>query len=474
MEGNGEYERILEEKLLAKAETLDRVELPKLKEAFKLFQTAFQGIHTVLLRKGVIQKDPYKFDLKISEVQTPPESPFAESEKNEQISVRLSQFDSYLDFLNGYYQFSVDFLTMGRVKRLINFTKYFNFLQFSETSNQLNTRCFAEVVGLVRKGTDPLSTGILGEGLLSLEKTSREIFQILKSLTLYHKERYKLDIRQLALAGLTLDRERVITHRDEALRNIKRKFSETMGDRPFYPELVEEVLAEDYSSDGPNLRDDILAQLQVKEEKKADSAQARNFKAIVLDGARVLAGAGYQLEEAIRKLRENSILLENQNRTFLGQMRKMVRRLFNPAEDNVVYQVEYSDPITAEHRREEIDFTRLSEEVARRARVLSSMMARNSQSWQRLASAPEEQAYSFLVKGLEDLQRYYRRLSALDEHFKNEITDPEAKPRIRGIKVELATLKTSIIKANQKKHEYVAQKEEIEQMRRLGIRADTP
>ncbi len=474
MEGNGEYERILEEKLLAKAETLDRVELPKLKEAFKLFQTAFQGIHTVLLRKGVIQKDPYKFDLKISEVQTPPESPFAESEKNEQISVRLSQFDSYLDFLNGYYQFSVDFLTMGRVKRLINFTKYFNFLQFSETSNQLNTRCFAEVVGLVRKGTDPLSTGILGEGLLSLEKTSREIFQILKSLTLYHKERYKLDIRQLALAGLTLDRERVITHRDEALRNIKRKFSETMGDRPFYPELVEEVLAEDYSSDGPNLRDDILAQLQVKEEKKADSAQTRNFKAIVLDGARVLAGAGYQLEEAIRKLRENSILLENQNRTFLGQMRKMVRRLFNPAEDNVVYQVEYSDPITAEHRREEIDFTRLSEEVARRARVLSSMMARNSQSWQRLASAPEEQAYSFLVKGLEDLQRYYRRLSALDEHFKNEITDPEAKPRIRGIKVELATLKTSIIKANQKKHEYVAQKEEIEQMRRLGIRADTP
>ncbi len=474
MEGNGEYERILEEKLLAKAETLDRVELPKLKEAFKLFQTAFQGIHTVLLRKGVIQKDPYKFDLKISEVQTPPESPFAESEKNEQISVRLSQFDSYLDFLNGYYQFSVDFLTMGRVKRLINFTKYFNFLQFSETSNQLNTRCFAEVVGLVRKGTDPLSTGILGEGLLSLEKTSREIFQILKSLTLYHKERYKLDIRQLALAGLTLDRERVITHRDEALRNIKRKFSETMGDRPFYPELVEEVLAEDYSSDGPNLRDDILAQLQVKEEKKADSAQTRNFKAIVLDGARVLAGAGYQLEEAIRKLRENSILLENQNRTFLGQMRKMVRRLFNPAEDNVVYQVEYSDPITAEHRREEIDFTRLSEEVARRARVLSSMMARNSQSWQRLASAPEEQAYSFLVKGLEDLQRYFRRLSALDEHFKNEITDPEAKPRIRGIKVELATLKTSIIKANQKKHEYVAQKEEIEQMRRLGIRTDTP
>lgn len=473
MEGNGDYERILEERLLAKAETLDRVELPKLKEAFKLFQTAFQGIHAVLLRKGVVQTDPYKFDLKISEVQTPPENPFAESEKIEQISIRLSQFDSYLDFLNGYYQFSVDFLTMGRVKRLINLTKYFNFLQFSETSTQLNTRCLAEIIGLVRKGTDPLSTGIIGEGLLSLERTSREIFQILKSLTLYHKERYKLDIRQLVLAGLPLNRERVITHRDEVLRTVKKKFAETMGDRPFYAELVEEVLAEDHSSDGPNLRDDILAQLQVKEEKKADAARTRNFKAIVLDGARVLAGAGYQLEEAIRKLRENSLLLESQNRTFLGQMRKMIRRLFNPTEDNVVYQVDYSDPITAEHRREEIDFTRLSEEIARRGRIFSSMMARNSQSWQRVASAPEEQAYRFLEKGLEDIQRYYRRLSALDEHFKNEITDPESKPRVRGIKVELAALKTSIVKANQKKHEYVAQKEEIEQMRRLGIRSES-
>jgi len=80
----------------------------------------------------------------------------------------------------------------------------------------------------------------------------------------------------------------------------------------------------------------------------------------------------------------------------------------------------------------------------------------------------------FLEKGMEDIQRYFRRLSALDEYFKNEITEPESKPKIRGIKVELATLKTSIIKANQKKHEYVAQKEEIEQMRRLGIRAETP
>ena len=474
MEGQSEYVKALEERLLAKGESLDRVELPKLKDTFKLFQTAFQGIHSVLLRKGVIQDDPYKFDLKISEVQTPPENPFAESEKAEQISVRLSQFDSYLDFLNNYYQFSVEFLSMGRIKRLINLVRYFNFLQFTETSTQLNTRCFAEIVGMVRKGSDSLSTGILNEGFLALEKTSREIFQILKSLTLYHKERYKLDVRQLVLSDMTLERERVITHRDEILRDIKRKFTATMGDRPFYAELIEEILLEDYSADGEARRDEILAQLQVKEEKKAESTQTQNFKVIVLDGLRLLAGSGYQLEESIRKLRENAVLLENQDRSFMSQMRKMIRRFFNSAEEFSIYMVEYVDPITAEHKREEINFTKFSEEVARKGQSFASLLSRNSSSWKRVSSAPEEQVYQFLEKGLEDLQRYFRRLSALDEYFKTSVTDPESKSKLRGIKVELATLKTSIIKANQKKHEYVAQKEEIEQMRRLGIRMDAP
>ena len=474
MEGTGDYERILEERLAAQAENLDRVELPRLKEAFKLFQTSFQGVHAVLLRKGIIQIDPYKFDLKISEVQTPSGGPFAESEKYDQISIRLSQFDSYLDFLNGYYQFSVNFLSISRVKRLINLTKYFNFLQFSEASNQTNTRCFAEIVGFVRKGTDPLSTGILTEGLLCLERSSRDILQILQNLALYHKERYKLDLRQMVLTGLHLERDHVVTHRDDTLKSIRSKFSEILGDRPFYLELVEEVLAEDYSSEGSELREGILARLEMAQDKRDDTAKMINFRAMVLDGARVLAGAGFPLEEAIRKLRENSSLLENQNRTFMIQFKKMLRRLFNPVEESINYRVEYSDPVTEERRREEIDFTQLSGEIERRGEFYTALLVRNSQTWKRIQAAPEEQAYKFLEKGLLDLQRYFRRLTALDEYFKREITDPELKTKVRGIKVELATLKTAIIKANQKKHEYVAQNEEIEQMRRLGIRVDAP
>ena len=77
---------------------------------------------------------------------------------------------------------------MGRIKRLASLTKYFAFTQFTENSQHINTRYFAEIVGLVKKGTDPLSTGIVNEGLLQLDKASRKIFQTLKELTLIHKE----------------------------------------------------------------------------------------------------------------------------------------------------------------------------------------------------------------------------------------------------------------------------------------------
>jgi hypothetical protein len=37
---------------------------------------------------------------------------------------------------------------------------------------------------------------------------------------------------------------------------------------------------------------------------------------------------------------------------------------------------------------------------------------------------------------------------------------------MRGIKPELSAIKNGIVKANQKRHEYIAQKEEVEQMKR--------
>ncbi|MDX9957449.1 MAG: hypothetical protein RBT68_03310, partial [Spirochaetia bacterium] len=90
MDANQTYTDQLEQALLGKIERMDRYELKQLRDDYKLFQSAFQGIYNVLLRKGLIHEDPYKLELKISEVQTPPEGSFAESEKLDQMCIRLS------------------------------------------------------------------------------------------------------------------------------------------------------------------------------------------------------------------------------------------------------------------------------------------------------------------------------------------------------------------------------------------------
>ena len=470
MEDSAAYSDRLEQALAAKTERMDSTELKQLKDDFKLYQSAYQAIYNVLLKKGLISEDPYKYDLKISEVTTPSESPFAESDKLDQMCIRLSQFESYLDFLNNYYQFSVEFLTMGRVKRLASLTKYFAFTQFTENSQHMNTRYFAEIVGLVKKGTVPLSTGIINEGLLQLDKASRKIFQTLKDLTLLHRERYKLEVRRQATNGMKLEHDYVVTHQDDAVRKVRQKMSETGIEQPFYPELVAEVLKEDFGSDGDSLRDDVMKRLQVTVEKSQDKSAERNFKAVLIDGTRVIIGVGFQLEDAVRKLEENQALLESMDKSFMTKVKRALREMMGKKREHVVHEVEYLDPVSSERKNESIDFSAFCSEATKRAQSLVGMVSKSSPSYKRMEGSSEDLVYKFLSKSIEELQSYHRKLSALDEFFQGAVEDPELKGRIRSVKIELGALKNAIIKANQKRHEYIAQKEELEQMKRLGIR----
>jgi hypothetical protein len=470
MEDSTAYANRLEQALLAKVEQMDTSDLKKLKDDFKLYQSAFQAIYNVLLRKGLISEDPYKYELKISEVTTPPESPFAENDKLDQMCIRLSQFESYLDFLNNYYQFSVDFLTMGRIKRLASLTKYFQFTQFSETSAHTNTKYFAEIVSLVKKGTDPLSTGIINEGLLQLDKTSRSIFQAFKDLTLLHKEKYKLEVRRIATNSMKLESDYVFTHQDDAIRKVRLKIAESGSDQPFYPELVAEVLKEDYSSDGESLRDEVMKRFQVAVEKSQEQSAERNFKSVLLDGARVIIGIGFQLDDAVKKLEENQAILESMDTSFMTKVKKALREMMGKKREHVIHEVEYLDSVSSERKNESIDFTSFCQDTTKRAQNLTSMVSKSGSAFKRMEGSTEDLIYKFLSKSIEELQTFHRKLSAFDDFFLGAIEDPELKGRVRNIKSELGSLKNAIIKANQKRHEYIAQKEELEQMKRLGIK----
>lgn len=471
MEDSQAYARKLEELLDARRDRLDRDELPRLKNSCKLFQTAFQGVYSVLHKKGVIHDDPYKFELKISEVTSPPEGSFPESEKIDQMSVRLSQFDSYLDFLNNYYQFSTDFLGMGRIKRILGLIRYFNFTQFSEQSNNINTRILAELVGMVKRGSDQLSSGLLQEGLGQMDRASREILGCLKELVGYQRERYKLELRQLVGMSLGFDEAWFAAHKDEALKQVKRKYAEVATEKPFYAELAEEFLAEDYTPGGAALRAEILKRFEIAGEKKVEKARDRSYKGIILDGIRVLAGVNYTIEGALQKLADSSAVIEAHNSGFFARLKAMLRRLFTPEPQGRFYDIDLVDPVMGGRSHENLDFEAFLEEGGRKARTFAGLLQKAGPAWKRIEALPDEQAFRFLERTMEELQLLVKRMTALEEYFKSGAT-AEDRPRLRSVRTEMTVVKGALIKANQKKHEYVAQMEEMEQMRHLGISSE--
>ncbi len=471
MKVNDPYIQELADALDKKIAKLESDGLPQLREQFKIVYSAFQGIRNIMLKKGVIHDDPYRFDTRISEVTTPPESAFTEQEKTEQISARISQYDAQLEFLVNYYQFSFEFLNMDRIRRLLGLIRYFNFTQLTVNSPSINTRILTEYLDYIRKGSDALSVGVINDGLLHLDRSSKAIMQLLKELTLCHKESWKLALRRDILALLELEREKVVSHQEDTIRTVKRKFAEVKPERSFYGELVQEVLAEDFSQEGEAMRRAVLKELMVKEEKKKDTKKEINFRLMLLEGIRIVSSVYLQLDDAVDKLEENMTILESDRNTVWMKIRKAFRALFVRNSKDILVDLDYTDPITTAQREETVNFTQLCEDIRKRSKLYASLNSRTGPAWQRMESITEDGVYAFLEKNIEELQVLHRRLQALDLYFKSEVAK-ESRSRLHGIKLETETVKNTVIRANQKKHEFVSQKEEIEQMRKLGIKAD--
>jgi hypothetical protein len=73
-----------------------------------------------------------------------------------------------------------------------------------------------------------------------------------------------------------------------------------------------------------------------------------------------------------------------------------------------------------------------------------------------------------LEKNVNEVQTFHKTLTALDDFFKANVV-PEDRDKIKGIKPELSALKNTFVKANQIKYDYTAQKEQEDQMKRLGF-----
>jgi len=457
------YIDTLQQTLAARKEWLEKTEMTRLKDELRIYQVSFASLYNIYLKKKVIDEDPYKQDTKINEIEPPDSSLMPEARKVEQLSIRLSNFDNQLDYLVNFYQLSVDFLNLDRIKRIVGLIRYIDWVSLTPDSQSPMTKLVSEITTHAKVGVDTLTLSIIGESLSKLSKTTATSMNILKELNIFYRETYKLNVR----LSVTKD----MSAGEATVDNIKKKVHTEMPGSPFFKELIEEIIKEDYSDSGMDLRDTVLNTLRVVDNTKQKAQKAAvNYKVILLDGIVVIGGATKSITEIISKLQDNQAVLESRKKTFFESVKEIIRQITNAEPEEVIYNVESLDATKGIPVKERVNFHQFMDELEKKNKILASFV--HGPAYNKLTNMTEEQIIGYLEKNVKDMQTYHRTLTALDDFFKANV-QPEARNKIKGIKPELSQLKNTFIKANQLRYEYSAQMEADEQMKRLGA-TDVP
>ena len=442
--------------------------LPKLQEEFIIAHSATRTIRTVLVKKGIIHDDPYKYDSKISEIEIPPDDTFTESEKSGIIGRRLSQYESMLDFIHNYYQFTCDFLTTERITKLVAFNRSFSWEAFSNTSSRVNTKGLSDLINTLRNGGDQLSISIINDSLTQLSKSSLAITKTLKHLSDFHRERYKLAVRKLVLPAVNVTAEILSSSPSSAMREIKHSFALNMKDQPFYTELIDEILKEEFSPEKAVLQQELLSRLALNKTDSGKAAAEENFKQLLMDGIRTIGSTGPQLDEIALKLQENQNLILSMEKGFFHKLALMLRKAFNKPEAEQEVTITTVDPVTQTGKRETIKFLPFLEDLKKRSRIYNGFTLRTSASYQRIELMDEKMIFDLLTRHVAELGSLLKTFAGMDDYFKQTI-QADMHDRVRGIKIEISTIRNSLVKANQCRAEYASQVEEQQQLKKLGI-----
>ena len=465
MEGSRGFLAQLTEAISQREAWIESREIPRLADALRSLHSLFESIVGMLVRKGMLREDPYNYDQAVTELVAPRDEAPSDIETTEELSYRLAAYRRQLEFLATGQHLSLASLDMGRLKIVSALVLYINWADFGEGSKSPTTRAFARTFMKVRMGADTMAASIIKDTQTQVEKSQALVRSLLAGIVSLHRESWKLEVRTTVLPRLAAPLLAPTAEREETLRAIRKVFLQVSPGKPYYPELAEEILAEDRGEDAEGRRAKLLAGLAVLEELPKADAAAVPTKPILLDSARALSRAHAELSSALANLVENQRILESRQHGLGGRLRQWILRSLGQKDAGRVYDVEYTDNPAAAAKTESIVFADFVAEARKRTSLLASLATPGGLA--RLEAAAEPALLEFMDRLLSDLFLLHRRMAGLNTLFQGRAAQGR-KSEVKGIRLELVAVKNSIVKANQRRHEYAARREEQDQLRRLS------
>ncbi|QTQ16983.1 hypothetical protein [Treponema parvum] len=455
----------------AKTQWYNTVKLPELLENYRIMHSCVKNLYDLLVKKSRITKDPYKLEKKISDVRAPENTPFPENEVSVVLGTRFSDYESMLDFISIYFSFSISNMTLERIKNLAALNNSFLWDSLSTNSSNVNTRCLAKLIAELRVGTDPMTASALNNELSKNAKLIVSINSDIKELSEFQKEVYKVSVRKKVIGHKDFDRSAAFSSPQAEMQQIKKIFPSAMDKTPFYTALIEEIIEEDQGPGKEERRKFLFAKLQIQQDSVNRNTEKVDPRHLLLDAIHGLAAVGPQINLMADKLRENHNVLVDQNNSRWQKFLRLLRKAFNISEPEVEYQVYITDPVTKTERKEYIKYAVFMKNLTQISQQYMLLSAKTNPIYKRIQSEASPVIVDFLNKNFSQCQRLLLELTALDDFFKSAASQSSL-PKIKGMRMELTTFKNILVKANQRRVEYLSSVEEDQQFRKLGILND--
>ncbi|OQY35698.1 MAG: hypothetical protein B6241_00465 [Spirochaetaceae bacterium 4572_59] len=462
------FEARLDEALTRRAMVLGKDDIPALKEACRTYEAACTGIYKVFLEKALIQEDQYDYEQKISDLKPPPSDPFPESDTFIQMNQRLSVLQAQLDFLNNFFFFSPETMNLKTIRSILGLTNYIHWKDLSPTSSHMMTRNLTLYVEKIKQTGDTMAISILANSIKVLQGQQKQIKILLKKISIYAKQNYKLQARVNVLSKMTLDPKRILSDHSGTMQAIKFEFPVKWQGAPFYRELIEEILEEDFGNMKESLRERILESLEVKQktvEKKTRNLD-KELKEELMGLVGELAKAYLPLETIITRMDGNSRLMDENPSSFSQKLSRWITRVMLKRIE-VFYDIQ-EEQLGKGKNREHLNFTSYINWLRMKANFYKSLNVPTSQTYIRASESSTVALEEFLTKNQQELKRILNKVSTLETFFK-EATEGEIKKRVKGYKLEIKQLKGVITKVIAGLKDYQARQEEMDQLKNLGI-----
>lgn len=451
-----------------KIQWYDTTRLNDLLIEYRNFHSLIQNMYNMLAKKGLIQEDPYKKDKNVTDIFVPDEMPFIEADKASIMGKRISDYETSLDYLCNYFKFSILTLSIDRIQLLLKLNNFIRWQALQTTSAHPNTLALAQYFSSIKNGTDQMSKKVLSDLITVAGKTILKINGLLKELLEFQKEVYKCTVRKSIESNPHFSQKQASESPEAALAQIKKLFSSAMGKTPYYKELIEEIIKENFSKNTEAVEKKLMSKMAVTIKKNTKKAQKVNTKEMLMDAIRSLASIAPQLEQVTKKITENQTILENENKSFWYKLNALLRSAFSIEQPHIEYKVLVEDPLTHLKKQKTLNCTSFIHSLIQRHAEYSSFAIKNTPAYMKIESQEDEQILSFINAQLILCKQMLQILEALNDFFKNAVR-PLNREKISNWSMELTSMQNTLVKTAQRKAEYTSYTEEQKQMKKLGI-----